>query len=213
MTSFAPTLTAVGATTEMSPVGCCVPPAGICTKVFGLIACASAAEGCVAFARPYRLPVATCVTGRSTWLAFTTSVVDAVAADAGLSAMPVKTSPAVAAATEATVARRRPRRRPPVDVGALMLIVPFSPRHDGVPVADSRRRQTVDASPKDFRPGRASRRSRCLNSASTTESVFGNVVGRRSGHVNSRGPAETVRIETGTRLWAVQVPADGHQGR
>jgi len=52
LTSFAPTATAVGATTEMSPVGCCLPPCGIWTKVFGLIALASATEGWVALARP-----------------------------------------------------------------------------------------------------------------------------------------------------------------
>src|SRR6185436_18770378 len=88
----------------MSPVGCCLPPAGICTKVFGLIAWARATVGWVALARPYRLPVATWVTGRSTWFAFTTSVADAGAADAGAAASSRKRR---AAATAATVRRGR----------------------------------------------------------------------------------------------------------
>src|SRR3954452_19489529 len=61
----------------MSPVGCWRPPTGIWTKVFGLIAAATLSDGFVASASPYRLPVATCVTGRSTWPGDTTSGADA----------------------------------------------------------------------------------------------------------------------------------------
>src|SRR4051794_36666822 len=98
----------------MSPVPCWWPPAGIWTNVFGWMAWASDTDGWVAFARPYRLPVATCVTGRNTWPALTVSVVAAVAADAdGAYASPTDTN-AVAATTAGARTHRRLDVRAPL---------------------------------------------------------------------------------------------------
>src|SRR5512138_3334270 len=100
----------------MSPVGCWRPPAGICTKVLGLIAWARETDGWVAVASPYRLPVATWVTGRRTWDALTVRVVEAEAAEAGWGARPATSAPV---RTTAQAARGRGRVRTAGDMWGL----------------------------------------------------------------------------------------------
>src|SRR3954453_20419623 len=77
-TTLAPALAALDATFRASPAGAgsplgsCEPPGAICTKVFGLSGVTRLSAGVLALDSPYRLPLATWVTGRRVWAALTT---------------------------------------------------------------------------------------------------------------------------------------------